>query len=667
MADERETPDGAASGSSASTDPATIAVALGHSGTLDPRAAAFLEKQGALSDEQAKVAIAQERVLRLQANDLLREDRLRHWSFIVHHISDVMKLSFELAGAFILIAIATFIGAAVWEAAHDNGLVIDAFNMPADLAAKGLTGEVIATQVQDHISWMQSHVQSIRAPGTFRNNWGDDIKVRIPEAGVTIGELYRYLAAWLGHETHITGEVWRVPDGISLSARAGSEPARVFRGSEANLDKLVAKAAEYVYGRTQPYRYVVFLELQDRAAEALDAARSLALNGPNEEKPWGYTRWGVMLRDAGDFKGGLEKQRIAAQLGPDVQLVFVSLAGAEAHFGHEEAVLRADRRALALLERPNSKQLAASVVAAEIPVQSMMVAEEEGDFANAISQAPRVADAPVNGNTHRALPLTLSADLARDHNVSGSLRVDSDLPNDEFEAMSMKGFGFTWNIAPLPKLMRALALDDWKAAHDDIVATNNIPAARNADKKPLLPVLTWPWLAYVDVRLGDIRTAHALIDKTPGDCYLCVRMRGNIDAAQRNWAGAAYWYSNAVMQAPSIPFAYTDWGAMLAAKGDYGDAIEKFKIANQKGPHFADPLEMWGEALMAKNRSDLALAKFKEANKFAPNWGRLHLKWGEALFYAGQKTEAEKQFAVASQLDLSQPDKAVLAKWMSHG
>jgi cytochrome c-type biogenesis protein CcmH/NrfG len=76
---------------------------------------------------------------------------------------------------------------------------------------------------------------------------------------------------------------------------------------------------------------------------------------------------------------------------------------------------------------------------------------------------------------------------------------------------------------------------------------------------------------------------------------------------------------------------------------------------------------MWGEALMAKNRSDLALAKFKEANKFAPNWGRLHLKWGEALFYAGQKTEAEKQFAVASQLDLSQPDKAVLAKWMSHG
>ena len=90
-------------------------------------------------------------------------------------------------------------------------------------------------------------------------------------------------------------------------------------------------------------------------------------------------------------------------------------------------------------------------------------------------------------------------------------------------------------------------------------------------------------------------------------------------------------------------------------------AIAKFTLANQKGPHFADPLEMWGEALMAKNRSDLALAKFAEAEKYAPNWGRLHLKWGEALGYAGKKDEAEKQFARAAQLDLTADERAELA------
>jgi len=69
---------------------------------------------------------------------------------------------------------------------------------------------------------------------------------------------------------------------------------------------------------------------------------------------------------------------------------------------------------------------------------------------------------------------------------------------------------------------------------------------------------------------------------------------------------------------------------------------------------------------MKKNQSHLALAKFAEAEKYAPNWGRLHLKWGEALTYAGKKDEAQKQYAISAGLDLSNEDKAELAK-VSHG
>ncbi|MGD0867190.1 MAG: hypothetical protein ABSA49_16735, partial [Rhizomicrobium sp.] len=94
-------------------------------------------------------------------------------------------------------------------------------------------------------------------------------------------------------------------------------------------------------------------------------------------------------------------------------------------------------------------------------------------------------------------------------------------------------------------------------------------------------------------------------------------------------------------------------------------AIAEFKLANEKGSHFADPLEMWGEALIRKNRSDLALAKFAEAEKYAPNWGRLHLKWGEALLWAGKPEEAKKQFATAASLDLSAAEKSELSR-VSH-
>ena len=100
----------------------------------------------------------------------------------------------------------------------------------------------------------------------------------------------------------------------------------------------------------------------------------------------------------------------------------------------------------------------------------------------------------------------------------------------------------------------------------------------------------------------------------------------------------------------------------MLLKGEYDPAIAKFVLASQKGPHFADPLEMWGEALMLKNRSDLALAKFEDAAKYAPNWGRLHMKWGEALGYVGRKDEARAQFRIASMLDLSVADQAELAR-----
>jgi tetratricopeptide (TPR) repeat protein len=217
-------------------------------------------------------------------------------------------------------------------------------------------------------------------------------------------------------------------------------------------------------------------------------------------------------------------------------------------------------------------------------------------------------------------------------------------------------------VPPLPGAMRAVALDDWRAARDYLIELNKLPEAHSPGFKPFLPVVVWPWLAYADARLGDFGAARAMIDRTPGDCYLCVRMRGNIDAVQGKWAAAAWWFNNAARQAPSIPFAYTAWGAMLLREGDYDAAIAKFTLANEKSPHFADPLEMWGEALIAKNRSDLALAKFAEADKYAPNWGRLHLKWGEALLWSGDKDGAQKQFAIAAKLDLSAADKAQLGK-----
>jgi tetratricopeptide (TPR) repeat protein len=185
---------------------------------------------------------------------------------------------------------------------------------------------------------------------------------------------------------------------------------------------------------------------------------------------------------------------------------------------------------------------------------------------------------------------------------------------------------------------------------------------KNPGFRSQLPTSIMPLLALAKAHLGRVAEAERDIAPTPGDCDPCLIARAQLSELQGEYARANYWFGRAVGNAPSIPFADHEWGRALLARGKPDEAIGKFKMSNQKGPHFADPLEGWGEALMAKNQSHLALERFADAKKYAPNWGRLHLKWGEALAYAGRKNEAKAQFARAAQLDLTPSEKSELAR-----
>ena len=61
----------------------------------------------------------------------------------------------------------------------------------------------------------------------------------------------------------------------------------------------------------------------------------------------------------------------------------------------------------------------------------------------------------------------------------------------------------------------------------------------------------------------------------------------------------------------------------LAKHGDLVGAEAKLKAANQRGPHWADPLKAWGDVLVKQGNTKEALAKYDEALKYAPNWKEL--------------------------------------------
>jgi tetratricopeptide (TPR) repeat protein len=541
-------------------------------------------------------------------------------------------------------------------------VVIEAFNVPPDMSARGLTGSVVSSMLLDKLTALQANIDSARAPSSYASK-GDDIKVLIPDTGISISEAYRYLSGWLGHQTHISGDVYRSAKGLTVVVRTSSNPGTSFEGGDNELNGLMEHAAEAVYRQTQPFRYSVHLLNYARNAEADAVLGDLVANGPASEKPWAYAVWIYPALAKGDLPLAISRARTGAALDPHNLLAQANVSQVEAIAGHDEEELRFDRAAKAAFAAGGGDQIRPLARIAMDQLTDSNIAEETGDYLGAAAQFEKQLNTPDFNGSRWSAGYMKSADLALAHDVAASRRALGSYLDSELFARASILSGWNQTNVDFPEFEQFAALGDWAAARRDLEQVAATPAARNNANSFVGPRTSLgPRLALALAKTGDMPAAWREIATTPLDCYFCLRMRGQIAAMQKNWNGAAYWFGRAAALAPSIPFAYSEWGAMLMAKGDLDGAVAKFEVAHAKGPHFADPLEMWGEALIAKNRSDLALAKFEEAAKYAPNWGRLHLKWGEALWWSGHKDEAAKQFALARTLDLTGAERAELSR-----
>ena len=610
---------------------------------------------GASREEADAYLRKQRELIDLQIEDLRREDRLRHWSLRVHHTGDILKLAFEFAVAFIVLAFVVAIAAGVWTASQDSSLVIETFSVPPDMAARGVTGQAVAAQLLDKLSEMQDATQSGRAANSYANNWGDDIKVQIPDTGVSVGEVYRALVLWLGHQSRITGEVYRTTKGIAITVRASGAGSATVPGDEANLDSLLQQTAETIYARTQPYRYSKYLEGLGKFSEAMNVARKLT-HGPAEERPWAWVQVSNIDLLDGCYGPAVSAASRAAKLEPQFNMTYLNRAGGEEPLGWGERTL-SDLRVTVRLSASNAFKVTKEDREAWTPIELALIADYEGDLQASAEQFAIAATHDDFQNTASYAPAFRDYERARDHDLAVSAAVMTSLPLSRI-ADYQSGIAFFPDVA----WAGHSAAGDWKAALADMEAAARAAATQGPGGQNYVERWALPLRAQALAMLGRSAEAMREAEQAPLDCDLCLRMRGVAAASAGDWKSATRWFTQSETFGPSLPFADTDWGDMLLRKGDLDEAIAKFKLANQKGPHFADPLEMWGEALIAKNRSDLALAKFEEADKYAPNWGRLHLKWGEALLWSGDKGAAEKQFAIAKGLDLTSAEKYELMR-----
>ena len=106
------------------------------------------------SEVATATALALAGASRAEADAFLRDQR--------HHLREQFKqlryalwekrlgVLLRVATLVVGLAFAGGLGWRVWDAAaHSSGLIIEPFAVPADMAAKGLTGQVIASQMLD--------------------------------------------------------------------------------------------------------------------------------------------------------------------------------------------------------------------------------------------------------------------------------------------------------------------------------------------------------------------------------------------------------------------------------------------------------------------------------------------------------------------------------------
>jgi tetratricopeptide (TPR) repeat protein len=653
MTESAESPEEAAAGPPEQENPAAVSIALSRrtaAGTaaVDAEAAAFLQEQRRLINLQTEH-------LHEQRDLVLAHLRVRRWKD---------RISLSLQALAFIVGAAAVIGLAhmAWEAHEDHGLLIDAFSVPPELAQQGLSGSVVAQRFLDTLNALQTATESDRPAATFQNNWGEDIKLEIPETGLRLGEIEKFLRDRLGHVSHVTGDVYATATGLAVTARLGDTPPQTFEGPRTDFDLLVRRAAESVYRFSQPYRFSDYLEQHDRVDEAISVISDLAMNGPTSERGWAYAKWALF--NINDF-GDAEAARIRAQQGlgfTDGSTVAadISLVNAEVWSGHDQQALLYSED-LDPKAHKRSSETTRSFFEQNSLISSAYLSSLVGDL-NASAQAwQRVAKTPEYLGLTRLSHGLAATMFALNHDPqSAHLALQSLGPSDD--TLFLKADALSAFMA-LPEYWLAADRGDWHAALIDARAAD----AWLEDHRTKLHVANlmqsvWihPLEALAMANEGDIAAAETLIDSTPADCYLCLRVRGQIATLKQDWPTAERWFAEAARQAPSLPYAFTEWGVERLKHGDTDGAISKFELAHQAGPKLADPLERMGEALMQKNDFRDAIDKFRAADTEAPAWGRNHLRLGESLLRAGSEREGKAQLDKARQLSLTAAERSEL-------
>jgi tetratricopeptide (TPR) repeat protein len=565
---------------------------------LAQKASAYFDKQSHLVEVQTE-HLHEQRVVNLQLLKLRR-------------FGERLRVGLQV----FVILVATVIGIGILimirDAVDSRSVVIEPFDVAPNLAADVPSGKIVAAGLLDVLTRIQAASRGNIERRNLSNAWTNEISIEVPETGISIGQLERVLKARFGHDQHIEGDLVKTSSGgLALTVRGTRILPRTFSGEPGSLDKLLTQAGEYVFGQSQPGLWTAYLT-NDRNDEAIRFAQGAYNTLEASEKPYVLNAWANAITANGGeeaMREALPLWRETLRLKPDYWTGYNNVMYALAGLGDEEGAVRVGKQMMQAAggrpgRAPESQYQNYDQMVWELPAyRAELIADME-------------SHGGVGTTTTMQGPENLSvtqSEVQMHDSEAAALRLKT-TPVDEKNPGDVASAAFD----------RALLAED---TGDLTAAAHEWDAYATAYANPIVSTSNPSNICYAAVtyqKTGQPGKADAALNAV-GKLTLvnCYRFRGDVLDLRGDWTGAQQWYAKAVELAPSIPSGYYSWGLALARHADLATAAAKFKDANLKGPHWADPLKAWGDVLVAQGKITDALGKYDAALKYAPNWKQL--------------------------------------------
>ena len=610
------------------TDAVDVAMAMAGDGNA---ARTLLAKHGRLIDAQ------------------IRTERLEHRN----------KLALIAFRSILALAALALIVGFCWMVANarrDRGLVIEALSVPPDLAARGLTGQTMAAALADKLAEIDRTAQSFRSPETMTVNWGNEVKIQIPETGVSIGEVDAFLRRALGQQTTIGGAVFRTPEGLRLTVRAGGSGAVEQVGTDANLEAMIQKAAEGVFAQTQAYRYSKYLEFKGRKDEAMKVARDLAATSDDpKERAWAWAQISNLLGYT-DTSASLAAAYRGIREDPSNPLAYLNGSIAASHLSHEAESNKLGKAANDLGSNPNGGLSDIGINTS----RSNLAAEAgfTGDF-NRVLKNIDALSGPVYPGLRESRDAGRAFYLLGLHNPRAARPLMGAMTDTaaaaQFSQTSSGGGPYY-----------AMAMEEGDYDRAALLARQVIEFLKTNPETPHLSAMQserfiLPNLANALAFGGHLDEARGIVDRLPLDCVNCLAARGTVSGLSGDVAGAHKWAMLALRGGAAPVFVHGGLARLELQNRRWGAALAEANQALAAGPNYADAHKYRGDALRRLGRLDEAIASYRKAADIAPQWGRLRIDWGIAELRRGDKQAARAQFDEAARRFLSNRDRLLLA------